>query len=65
MKADRGALWILNDRNAADFADGGGELLGGGAMRQELVAAGLARAAEFRWGDMVAAYRDLLESAHR
>jgi glycosyltransferase involved in cell wall biosynthesis len=41
------------------------ELIQSGSMRQELVAAGLARAAEFRWGAMVAAYRGLLESARR
>jgi glycosyltransferase involved in cell wall biosynthesis len=33
------------------------------AQREELAAAGLVRAAEFRWDDMVAAYRQLLESA--
>jgi glycosyltransferase involved in cell wall biosynthesis len=38
------------------------ELVDSPGRRQELVAAGLARAAGFRWGAMVSAYRELLES---
>lgn len=38
------------------------ELVDSPAAREERVAAGVSRAAQFRWGDMVTAYRQLLES---
>jgi glycosyltransferase involved in cell wall biosynthesis len=41
------------------------DLVGSPSMREELVAAGLARAAQFRWEDMAASYRELLQSVGR
>jgi glycosyltransferase involved in cell wall biosynthesis len=56
---------LVGDGDIDAMAGAVRDVVGSPALRQELVAAGLARAAEFRWSDTTAAYRELLESVGR
>ncbi len=56
---------LVPDGDVEAMARAVGELVDGATLRQELVAAGLGRAAEFPWGRMATAYAELLESVAR
>lgn len=53
---------LVDDGDVEAMARAVRELIESASLRQDLVAAGLARAAQFRWEDMGHAYRELLES---
>jgi glycosyltransferase involved in cell wall biosynthesis len=57
-----GAGALVADGDVEAMAKAVRRLVDSPGMREELVQAGLRRSEQFRWGDMVTAYRQLLES---